>query len=258
MRNFKALWSIPLVSLLVACGGGGGGGGDSSSDPAPVAHDPAPEGFYEGTSDLGAKLMGVVLDNGDYYVLHGQDSGGTYLLQGVVLGHGTAQGDRFTSSDARDFDFLDGQIYQGSLDATFTQKQNLTGTITESGGGENVGFSLAYDASYEQSPDLTADAGSYQGTALSPEGQGNAEVDVDTQGHFSGLDEFGCQFDGTMTPRDSGDVYDLSVSFQGSVCAYPGQTMQGIVVAEDGELIAVAPNAARTGGVFFIGQKALP
>lgn len=253
MKNLKVLWGVPLVSLLAACGGGGGG-----SDPAPEAHDPAPEGFYEGTSDLGARLMGVVLDNGDYYVLHGEDSGGLYLLQGVVLGHGTAQGDRFTSSDARDFDFLDGEVYQGSLDATFTRKQNLTGRIVENGSGADVGFSLAYDASYEQSPDLAADAGSYQGTALSPEGQSNAEVDIDTQGHFSGVDEFGCQFNGAMAPRESGDVYNLSVSFQNSACAYEGQTMQGIVVVEDDELIAVAPNAARTGGIFFIGQKALP
>lgn len=252
MKTIHALWGVPLVGMLAACGGDGS---DSSGGSEP--RDPAPEGFYEGISDLGAELIGVVLDNGDYYVLYGEESGAVYQLQGVVQGRGVARGDRFTSSNARDFNFVDGEVYQGSLDATFTRKQNLTGTVEEDGSGEEVGFSLAYDDSYEQTPDLTEDAGTYYGTALNPGGQGSAEVEIDAQGNFLGVDDFGCEFNGTVAPRESGHVYNLSVTFDGSVCTYDGVTLQGIVVAQDGELIAVAPNAARTGGVFFIGQQAL-
>ncbi|MFC6327709.1 hypothetical protein [Alloalcanivorax gelatiniphagus] len=246
----KTLWAVPLVVGLVACGGDS----SDSNGMLPDTSDPAPEGFYAGTSDLGAQLIGVVLDNGDYYVLYGEDSGGIYQLQGVVQGRGTARGDRFTSSNARDFNFVDGQVYEGSLDATFTRKQNLTGEVVEDGSGDEVGFSLAYEDSYEQTPDLTEDAGTYEGTALNPGGQGDAEVDIDTQGNFSGVDDFGCTFNGTVAPRESGDVYNLNVTFEGGTCTYDGETLQGIAIAQDGDLIAVAPTADRTGGIFFIGQ----
>lgn len=254
MNVKKALLTAPLVTVLAACGGGSSD--DSAGMPVTPA-DPAPEGFYAGTSDIGAQLLGVVLDNGDYYVLYGEDVGGVYELEGVVQGRGTARGDRFTSSNVRDFNFVDGQVYQGSLDATFTRQQNLTGEVVEDGTGEEVGFSLAYDDSYEQTPDLTEDAGTYQGTALNPAGQSGADVDIDAQGNFSGEDDLGCQFDGTVTPRESGDVYNLSVTFDGNVCTYDGETLNGIVIAQDGDLIAVAPNAARTGGIFFIGTQAI-
>ncbi|MAO60759.1 MAG: hypothetical protein CL549_06620 [Alcanivorax sp.] len=251
MKTIHALWGLPLVAVLAACGGDGSDGSDGSEP-----RDAAPEGFYEGTSDLGAQLTGVVLDNGDYYILYGEESGAMYQLQGVVQGRGVARGDRFTSSNARDFSFSDGEVYQGSLDATFTRKQNLTGTIEEDGSGEEVGFSLAYDDSYEQTPDLTEDAGTYLGTALNPGGQGDAEVEIDAQGNFLGVDDFGCEFNGTLAPRDSGDVYNLNVTFEGNICTYDGETLQGIVVVQEGDVIAIAPNDERTGGIFFIGQQA--
>ncbi|MFP1683068.1 hypothetical protein ACLD0W_11180 [Alloalcanivorax sp. C16-1] len=252
MKTIHALWGVPLVGMLAACGGGS----DSSGGSEP--RDPAPEGFYEGTSDVGTELFGVVLDNGDYYILYGEENGAMYELQGVVQGTGVTRGDRFTSSNARDFSFVAEDVFQGSLDATFTRKQNLTGTVQEDGSSEQVGFSLAYDDSYEHTPDLAEDAGLYYGIALIPQGgQIEVEVDIDEQGNFQGEDESGCQFNGTIAPRESGDVYNLSATFEGSTCTYEGETLQGIVVVQDREIIAVAPNADRTGGVFLIGQEAL-
>lgn len=224
---------VVMTCLLTACGGGGGGGSEGTPP-----SEPAPEGFYQGTSDLGYQLQGVVLDDGEYYVLYGE-----------------TLGDTFASSDVRDFDFTTGEVNSGSLDATFTRGQNLTGKVTYEGGGTN-GFSAAYDPAYEQAPSLAEDAGDYHGQALNPSGQTQATVTLTEEGQVSGSDDTGCTFSGAVTARDRGDVYDLKLTFGATPCLYAKQILSGIAYAEDGRLVAAMPNDRRDGGVFFIGEKA--
>jgi hypothetical protein len=81
----------------------------------------------------------------------------------------------------------------------------------------------------------------------------NAVATLNATGAFSGSVS-GCSFAGTAMPHGNVNVFDLSVTFQGGLCVFGTSTLTGIAQFDGIYLIAVAPNAARTDGFFFIGQ----
>lgn len=247
----QGVMAMAASVLLVACGGGGGS--SESAPPTPTPGEPAPEGFYNGISDVGATVKGVVLNNHEYYVLYGEDSGDVFTVYGIILGSGAATTDTFTSGNLKDFHFLNGNVLNGTMSANFVREQNLTGTVSYDG-GTTLGFSAAYDAAYEQAPDLAEDAGTYMGTALNPAGETAATLNVASTGQLSGSDDTGCSFAGELSPRSSGDIYDLTITFAGVPCTYSHQTLHGIAYFQHGEAIAAATTPQRDGGVFFIGH----
>ena len=67
-----------------------------------------------------------------------------------------------------------------------------------------------------------------------------------------------CTFLGTVSVHASGNVYDLSVTFDGNPeCDLGTQTVTGIAVFDDSDdqLIAAAINAARNDGFVYLGEK---
>jgi hypothetical protein len=119
-------------------------------------------------------------------------------------------------------------------------------------------FTSTYDSTYEQPASLSAAAGTYSGIAGTTAGGGNVVIMLDTAGTFSGT-TIGCSFAGNLTPRGGVNVFNLSITFQGGTCTFGTSTLTGIAGYDpvSGQLVAIAPNAARTNVFLVAGTKQL-
>lgn len=280
MKNISAYLSIAFSMLAVAgCGGGGDGGtapvaAAPAAAPAPStapppaaapasAPPPAPtesaEGLYAGTTSNGRAITGIVLDEGThhlYYVLY-SIVGNPNAIGGVVQGTGSATNGSLTSSDARDFNLEGLGVLPATLSSTYTQQQTLSGLVAY-GPGSTVSFSGSYVSTAQTAaPSLTTLAGAFSGQVASSAGLENAVVNVSTSGALSGAGSSGCTVAGTVTPRQKGLAYYMSLRFGGPPCLFANQTLAGIVYfdASNRRLYAAAPNGNRTDGVLFVGTK---
>lgn len=250
----RYLLGMAAMLSLAACGGGGGssssGGGQATTDA---------QGLYQGVTDTGRVITGVVLSSGVYYFLYGQEGGGADVLAGVVQGSASAGGGNFASLNAKDFNLEGLGVLDAGVTATYLSGQYLNGTVSY-GAGDTVTFTAAYDADYELTPDLAAVAGAFAGETEAPGGAESADIAFDAAGGFAGAASGGCDFTGTIAPRSEGNVFNLSVTFADADCLYDGSTLTGIAYYDaDAEAVYMAaPDAARSGGVFFYGEKVPP
>jgi hypothetical protein len=221
----KNLILIASISFLIGCGGGGG-----SSSPASQSA----EGLWR--SNDGAA---IVLDDGTYYVVYVDDFNN---LNGVVQGNSTTNGSAFVSSNGKDFDLAQSEVFNLNVSATVKTKETFYGTVTYNDGATTT-FSGVYDADYELTPSLSILAGNY------------GMVSIGTDGAITGYDD-GCVFTGTAYPRASGNVYNVSVTF-GQYCAFPYETHDGIIYydAYYNDITAVIQNSDRSNGWYFSAPK---
>jgi hypothetical protein len=141
---------VALASILIsACGGGGGGGDSVPPPPAGTA-----EGLWDGTTDSGRAVSGLVLDDDTYWFIYSVE-GNSEVIAGVVQGQGSSNNGSFTSSNARDFNFEGLGINDATIQGNYAQKSSLDGTTSYPALSDTVIFNLDYDASYEQSPSLS-------------------------------------------------------------------------------------------------------
>jgi hypothetical protein len=249
MRTVRGLSGAVFSLLLVV--GCGGGGGDSDAQVAATSA----EGLYSGTTSTGRNIIGVVLDNGTYYVLY-STVGSATTIAGVVQGTGTSDAGSFSSSNARDFYIEGSDVFAATVSAIYVEKQSLNGTVSYSSGG-STSFTSTYNADYETVPSLAALAGTFSGQVASSEGTENATVTVSAAGAISGLGSSGCAVSGSASPRTRGNVFNLSLTFGGAPCLFANQTLTGIAYFDGAtkRLYGAAPNAGRTDGVLFVGVK---
>lgn len=242
----RLLIAAATSALLAACGGGGGGGGDEGGSTASA------QGLYVGDTADGRGLVGLILGDGSYYFIYTRP--GSAVAGGVVQGRGSAADGRFSSGDARDFSIQDLAVYAASVSATYRPREQLDGQV-DYGGGEVQSFSAGYSTDWERTPTLAALAASYAGSVASSEGTEGARVTVAGDGTVAARGDSGCAASGRLAPRSDGNAYDLTLSFGGAPCAFPGQTFRGIAYLDAAErrLYAAAPNAERSDGVLFIG-----
>jgi len=249
MTKIRLVSALLMTLTLVACGGGGGGGSDST---APATASTA-EGIWRGTIQGGASMTGVVLDDGTFYVLY-SPAGRPDLIAGLVQGSGAARNGSFTSSNARDF-VINDDVYSASVSASYTSKQTFNGSVTYTNGTTGT-FTSSYDSAYEQPASLTAIAGSFSGQSASSAGVQTGVVTVQSNGAFRSTSN-GCTVTGTLTPRGSVNVFNMSATFGGGACVFGTSTLNGIAVynATSKRIYAAAPNAGRTDGFLFVGTK---
>lgn len=216
------LFSLLFTLVLAACSSGGG---DSA---APATAGPVPEGLWTGTTGNGRTISGVVLDDGSYWFLYAA-VGTPALMAGTLQGNGSTSNGTFTSSNGLDFN---NDLFQEKFDVTVTapyvmQQQQLNGTLTYNGGP--VTFTSTFDPEYNVVPVIANVAGTYPGSVFgfphtitisntappfdniivtTPPNTGyRTGVSVDVSGI-----ELGCDFTGTLTPRSSGNVYDITLT----------------------------------------------
>jgi len=256
LENIIKLAVFSVVLLLSACGGSGGSTSEGGAAPATSTQ---AQGFWSGTTSTNRTVAAMVLGDGTYYVLYTAVNDPT-TVEGFSVGSGsaTASPGVFSSSNLVDFNFAGAGINSATLSANYTAKQSFNGTINYTGGTSTT-FTGAYDSTYETVPTISALAGTYSGTAVVlAVASGNTDIVVSSTGALSSSSN-GCVMTGTALPRNDGNAYDISMSFAASGCdaSIASQTLKGMGYFDSAnkQFYIFAPNAARTGGVFYLGAK---
>jgi hypothetical protein len=178
------------------------------------------------------------------------------VIAGATQGSGTSNNGNFNSSDGVDFN-LDGLgVNAFTLAGTYTAKITLAGTYIYSSGSSYT-FTSKYDAAYELTPSIATVAGTYSGSAATSGGIEHATVVLSKTGALTGTSASGCTYTGTASPRAKGNVYNMSVTFAGGVCANGTNTVTGISYfdANTNQLTSMALNSDRTDGYLYVGTK---
>lgn len=237
--------SIASALILAACGGGA----DSSSG----AVQAKPEGAYRGTLNDGSSFSAVILDNNQAFALVGvTDALGVLRVSSFLDVPGNVAGNSFTSGNAREYLF-DGQLFSGSVNATFSPRTSFSGSTAFAGrSGSFTGTGIpAGEFNYDAPAAISQISGNWSGGLLSGEG---FNITITSTGVASGSSQFGCQFSGSFAPRAGGKaVFDAALTFGPTPCLAPGQTARGIALVtrlSDGrsQLLIAGTNATRTLG----------
>jgi hypothetical protein len=201
----------------------------------------------------------LILENGEFWSIYGQDSGSIFTVFGFVEGTGTSSnGTSFTASDVKDFGYV--PPLAATLSATYdSTAKTMNGTIAEGNG--NVTFSggpiagSLYD--YNTAANLSAIAGQWAvGSSLG----GTLSVTVATDGTVT-TSQGGCTGTGSVTTRPSGkNVFNITLTNGPAPCAAPNQTMTGIAIVHplstgQTQLIAAATDSTRTTGIAIFGIR---
>ncbi|UQN71767.1 hypothetical protein L0Z11_26235 [Burkholderia multivorans] len=251
MKTKGMCLAVASAIMLTACGGGDGDGSNSNgSPPVPTPKASEAQGIYTGTTASGDTLTGVVLDTGAYYFVW---VNGNSL--GVVQGTSTASAGQFKSTDAKNFYIAQNTVLSDNITATYAAKSNISGSIAPaSGNGSGLSFALNYSSVYDQAPSLSAIAGKYTGAGGSVKAGESVTLTISPDGTYSGSGPSGCAFSGNVKPHAAGNVYDVTVNF-GSMCTYPGQSVTGVLAANNNTLIAVAPLSDRSDAFVLAAAK---
>jgi hypothetical protein len=247
----KAL-AMSWLLALAACGGGGRGG--AASVPAASA-----EGLWNGSTSTSRSVTAIVLDDGSYWVLYSVPRVSA-VIAGFVQGSGSSLNGSFSSSDGIDFN-LEGQgINNATVAANYVARQSFNGSVSYPNLNPPFTFTSAYNADYDQTPSLSAIAGSYAGIASVAGGTEATTITISPQGVVAGtgLTASACQFLGAVVPRAKGNLYDLSVvASGGGACASGTSAVTGIAYFDSGSkrLHLAALNKSRSNGLSFVGIK---
>lgn len=239
--------SLGIAALVAGCGGGGDG-----ADPATSY-----ASVYVGTTGTNRDLTGIVLPDGNYYLVYSA-VGDPVTVGGAVQGTSTTVNGTFTSADALDFSAEGAGIKPSTVAGTITviPTGSFAGTITPTAGGTPVTFQSHTTGGIPPAASLANLAGAYTGNAGFALGVRPAVFTVTADGSVSSTIN-GCAITGKATPRTDGNAYDLTIAFGGAPCALPGLAFAGIAFQrpDNGRLYAVARNAATKQSVIFEGAR---
>lgn len=235
----------------VACGGAGGySGSDPSSVPQPTA--PSAEGLWSGTTPTHRTVVGLVLDDGSYWVFYTAIANPN-VLAGLVQGFGTWHSGSFGSSNTRDFNLEGAGIRAATMSGTYSPKKSFRGTIAYFN-GNTESFTGMYDTESQSAPNLNLVAGIYTEVRA---GNHTVTVTVESTGTLLGHSSDGCTFAGTLSPHAKGNMFYISVSFESGPCRHRTETATGVTFydAVTHRLYSAALNSARTNSYIFVGTK---
>ncbi|NTV10399.1 MAG: hypothetical protein HGA47_06440 [Zoogloea sp.] len=252
-KNFRQLALAVMGSAVVAaCGGGGGSSAPAANNSTPSGA----QGLWVGTTADNRTLSGIVLSDGTFYMLY-SFVGNPASIAGVIQGNGSTLSSSISSSNAKDFNFEGNGILPVTVSASFTAKTSLNGSVSYTNTTNT--FTSTYDTDYDATPSLATLAGSYSAQVTVSGGTQTATLTIATNGAISG-NVSGCAISGTAVPRSDGNVYDTSVTFNGSSCPFANQTFHGAAYyrASAGMLYSVSLNADRSAGILFAGSRLAP
>lgn len=251
MRQMRLFGAAMLAAIILsACGGGGGGAGGSATTTAPSS--PA-QGLWLGTTTTNRSVTNLLLGDGSYYMIY-SPAGNPNAIGGVVLGTGSASGGKFTSSNAVDFNFEGLGVNAASMSVNYAAKQSFNGTVAYTAGGTSD-FTSTYSATFETKPAVASITRTFTGQAAAfTTAAVNASLTVSAAGALSG-DASGCAITGSISPRNDGNAYNVSLKFGAAPCTFANQTLAGVAYFDTASstITIVAPNAGRTDGVIFLG-----
>lgn len=249
---------LVLVAAIVGCGGGGNDGGSSVNTGSAGTTAPAKttaEGLWQGSTNTGRTLRTLVLDDSTYWALYSA-AGSPNTIGGLVQGSGMSSSGSFSSSAGRDFSLEAGSVTDASVSASYGSKNFFNGSVVNRTSANTVTFTSSYQPSYDQVATLSGVAGSYASTVATTGGSDPASFTISPAGLLSGVSAAGCQFQGSLAVRGATNVYDLSVTFMGGICANGTATTTGVAYLDGSTLYAAALNQARSNGVLLTATKA--
>lgn len=233
-----------LIALTVTgCGGGGGGNNVQQSNPA----NETVSGYFAGKTSQNNFIDIIVKKNGEFW--------STYSNGGFVQGNLSVTGDKFISTNAKDFFMAGASVSDATVTGTVKTSTSLKGKLSYSATN-----SIDFDASYEKDLkvySLSQLAGTYKGDSAIIQGTEQATVTIDTNGNVTGTGTSGCKINGSIKiPSDGSQYYyDVQLKFGGAPCYMENQTLQGIGFYDGGALSVQAINTARSNGINFSGWK---
>ena len=232
-----------------ACGRGYGES-DISSLPQPTAT--SAEGRWTSSTSTGRTVVGLVLEDGSYWVFYTTTDNPT-ILAGLIQGIGTSHSGSFGSSTTRDFNLEGAGIRAATMRGSYVPNKSFQGRIAYFN-GEEESFTSTYDANSATLSNLSQLAGTY--TAVRT-GNHSVTVTVDATGQLFGHSTDGCTVAGTLSPWPKGNVFHTSVTVGCSTCHAETETLTGVTFydATTNRLYSAALNNARTTSFLFLGTK---
>lgn len=212
-------------------------------------------GLYFGTTNVNRSITGLILDDGEYYILY-SDADNPNLIVGLVQGDSSSSNGTLSSNNAIDFNMEGFGIQPANVSASYQVMQSINGSISYDDGVINT-FSGQYDTAYEITPSLSYVAGTYTGDVAFSQGFEVASLTISKTGILSGFGSSGCEFYGLVTARSSGNVYDITINFGDSPCYFENEEMSGIGYYDStsNKIWSAATNNNRTEGILFIGTS---
>jgi len=209
------------------------------------------EGFWQGSTADNRGATALITDNGEGYVLYSGVNNN--FISGVVITKLSNSANGVVSEYGIDFDIANATISPVDIQGSALAGDTLDATINYGNGILNT-VTMSYDSHYETVAQLSDIAGTFTGTSIISTGAESVAVTISPNGQLTGVGTSGCSVTGSVQPKDRGNVFDLSISFNGSPCLYEYQVFKGVLVklAGSGQIIAVAPNNELTDGVLFI------
>jgi hypothetical protein len=237
--RFRLAYAAALVVSVAACGGGGGSGGDGGTlvqGPGPTTPPPnasGPAGLWTGTLSNGREYNIYVLDDNTTWIFYSPGAGqGT--IRGLMQGNGSASTANFTVSNLKDFDLVADTVNDAQLSAAYQARTAFGGQITyPSNNALNVAVPITSGASnystlYDATPAVSEVAGTYTNATLQTVGPEDfANINVAANGTFAIATASGCVITGSLAPRSSGNVFNVTGSFGNAPCATPGVAFSG-------------------------------
>lgn len=256
-KHLMVVLGTLVTTVLVGCGGGGGSSVSATPGEA--------QGVYSGSFSTAAfptgKFSTLVLDSDEIWTIYGREgASGELLVYGLIQGQGASSNGSFTASSLKDY-YYDGTSATGTLSARYQVGATFSGTV--SAGGQSVSFSGVVPAAgstnynYNRAAALSDISGSWAGTNMSGV---TSNYTISATGTFSGTNQNGCGFSGTVTPRSSGkNVFDVSLTNNTSnACGVAsGLSGRGIAVSSlltNGRrqlIVAVVTNDRQYGSAVF-------
>lgn len=213
------------------------------------------EGRWLGTSSRGETVRGYVLENGTFY-LHSTPAGST-LPTLVLQGTASSSDGQFASADAKDFPgAVPGFVQPVTVAGTYVARTSLALEVNGPASAQRT-LTLAYDPGYETPADPAAIAGVYFGQSGHAPGNLPVSFTVLGNGQFGGTNAL-CSFTGTVVPRGSVNVFDLTVVGNTPGCIYgQGFPVQGITDYDPAarRYIGLTPFSARSDLYHLIGTQ---
>ncbi|ARN74277.1 DUF4214 domain-containing protein [Oceanicoccus sagamiensis] len=215
------------------------------------------EGFWYGESSDNRLFTSLITDQGRLFVIYSEYyPSSNPLIAGVIVGDTYIDGSALASTQARDYNLEGYGVSDVQIKGTLEAKKNFSGSIQYRYGSQKT-FTSTYDRNYELAPSFEKLSGTYNGEVAFSLGVEGATISIDDNGDISGQGWSGCVISGTATKNNSGNFYDISLSFGGNPCYFSYQTFSGVAAfyAPTGQLIVILPNDSNTDGLIFISSS---
>jgi hypothetical protein len=227
--------SLLAGALLSACGGG---------DPL--------DGLWLGTMGSNRSVNAIVLDDGNYYMLYSQP-GNPAAIGGLVQGSADFAAGKFNSPDARDFNWEGSgtKVANVSAKIKLTPKPAVVGTVNTT-----TPFSIRPVEIFDRDARLADIVGNHTGTVMFALGARPATFTVTASGQVS-TSINGCAITGQVVPRKYSNAYELTMTFGGYPCVFPGAQFTGVAYYREDlrQLQAAVVHPSRTQAIAFSGVK---